>query len=138
MLKDIKELSWDQSIFVISGFLGSIAPGFLLLYLFKPELILSLDSFKLVIFSLALSLPVVFLNILMCKSAPGNEISNLKIGYLALVLASFSMYPSILMSYLFQFSFFDYLKVLLVSQCIVLAGFMIDSRKFSDKETLGE
>ncbi len=127
-----KKLSWDQSLLGVAGFLGTISPGLLIVYLYKPDLFIGLDAFKLLLFSLALSMPVVFINILVCNSLRKVGVSNINVGIVALFLASIALYPSILVGYLFQLPFRDFLKVLLAME-VFTTGFMIwDGRADSD------
>ena len=61
ILSDLKKLdSYDITIIVIM-FSSSVAPGFLILLFFKPELVLSLDVLKLTLLSLAFTTPQIIL-----------------------------------------------------------------------------
>lgn len=48
-------------------FLGSLAPGSLVIFVFDRELFMALDTFKLILLSLAITLPVSLINIF-CSS----------------------------------------------------------------------
>ncbi|MDH5360772.1 MAG: hypothetical protein OEX03_09420, partial [Gammaproteobacteria bacterium] len=42
----------------VLAFLATIAPGVLIIYLYKPNVFLEIDTIKFILFSLALSLPL--------------------------------------------------------------------------------
>ena len=54
-IKNLKPTALVASVFV---FMSTVSPGFLILYHYKPDLIEKLDIVKIIIFSLALTLPV--------------------------------------------------------------------------------
>jgi hypothetical protein len=62
IVDDIRGLTaWDVTS-LLGAFLATIAPGLLIVYLFKPELVLHLDTLKLFVFSAALTFPVIAVN----------------------------------------------------------------------------
>ena len=63
MIQDLKQLTWRQGIITLFVFLGSLAPGALVIFVFDRELFMALDAFKLVLLSLAITLPVSLINI---------------------------------------------------------------------------
>ncbi|WP_415885932.1 hypothetical protein ACMXYO_15040 [Neptuniibacter sp. QD37_6] len=63
MFNEVKNITARQAFIGILVFTGAIAPGVLSIFYFDPELFKSLDAFKLVILSMGISLPVVWLNL---------------------------------------------------------------------------
>jgi|SRR5665213_904840 len=61
-LSSFLKLEYKHVWLCISGFLGTVAAGFLVIFQFKPELVEQYDVFKLLILSLGLTLPVLFFN----------------------------------------------------------------------------
>ena len=125
MLKEITELTWKQTIGGVFCFLGAIAPGFMILYLYKPELIESLETIKLVIFSLSISLPLFFTN-MFGLSAIDKELEKKKSSFefaaIAMFLCFATSYPAILYAYLNKLSFEAFLVSILISQVVVWVG----------------
>jgi len=114
MLKDITNLSWGQTIGSILGFMGAISPGFLLIYVFKPELVYQLETVKLIIFSLSLSLPVFIINFLFISAVDVNNVEvppQILAGF-ALFMSFLAMYPNLLMAYMFNLSFNIFMAIL--------------------------
>jgi hypothetical protein len=130
MINEIKTLNWNQTLGVIFVFLGTISPGFLIIYLFKPELISSLDSIKIILFSLSISLPIVVVNMSVCIFGSFDEEENSKFvgAILALFLTAAALYPSILISYIYGFSFKDFLKTVLVIQIFLILFVFVDNK----------
>lgn len=62
MISELKSVTVRQSIIFLFVFLGSVSPGALIIFHFDRELFINLDSMKLIVLSLAISLPVVLLN----------------------------------------------------------------------------
>lgn len=61
-LEQLKNLTaWDITT-VLGGFLATVAPGLLIVYLFDPALVLKLETMKLFVFSAAITLPVLAVN----------------------------------------------------------------------------
>lgn len=103
---ELKSLEPSHVVSIVFSFSAIIAPGYLIIYLFKPQLIASLDVFKLLVFSMSLTLPMLALNyyvqqIVLAEIDPGpkNRLS------LALMLAMVVIYPQVLMAYIQHLSF---------------------------------
>ena len=129
--EDLKKVSANEIAFAITGFLSSVAPGFLILYLFKPSLVVSLDSFKLVLFALALTLPVISINFLAIAAAhpfltkgAQSQIPNDSDRGQALINAMsasiFVLYPSIGLVFGFGLSFKTFLLIIAAMQFLML------------------
>lgn len=56
-----KVTAWDVAV-ILGGFLVSVAPGFLILFMFRPDLMQQMESFKLVVLSASFTLPLVAFN----------------------------------------------------------------------------
>ena len=124
MLKDIKDLTWTQTLGGLFGFTGAIAPGFLLIYLYKPELLSSLDTLKVIFFSLSLSLPIIIVNLFLQFNILDEDGEEFEIAVISLFMSSLVSYPSILISYLFLLSFKEFLIVLAIAQIVVFILFI--------------
>lgn len=56
-----KITTWDLTV-VLGGFLACVAPGFLIIFVFDPDLVRQLETFKLVLLSASFTLPLVAFN----------------------------------------------------------------------------
>jgi hypothetical protein len=61
MIAELKQLNHPIAFAIAAFFVGLVAPGALVLFIFKPELFESIDTAKLVILSVSLSGPGIFL-----------------------------------------------------------------------------
>ena len=62
VLEQLRNITaWDITV-VLGGFLATVAPGLLIVYLFAPELVFKLETMKLFVFSAAITLPVLAVN----------------------------------------------------------------------------
>ena len=128
MLKEITELTWKQTIGGVFCFLGTIAPGFLILYLYKPDLIESLETMKLIIFSLSLTLPLFFINIVglsVIDKELEKQQRHFEFAVVAMFFCSVAAYPAILTAYLQNLPFKAFLVALLIWQVVVWLGVFI-------------
>ncbi len=64
LLTDIKSLKQHEIALLVATFLATIAPGFIIIFLFAPNLLKDLDVLKLTILSFSITLPVNILNTL--------------------------------------------------------------------------
>lgn len=61
-LEQLRKLTaWDITA-ALGGFLATVAPGLLIVYLFDPALVLKLETMKLFVLSAAITLPVLAVN----------------------------------------------------------------------------
>lgn len=141
MLKEIMSLSWLQTLGIFWGFMGTISPGFLLLYMYKPDLVTNLETAKLVIFSLALCLPIVCANLFVAQSTfQAESEEGFKQAMLAAFMSAMVCYTALLWSYFYNLLFSQFLLVLLTVQVLVAAVAVVSNRNerknsVSDKST---
>ena len=116
--------------FGIAVFLGSVAAGFLIIFQFKPELVERYDIFKLVIFSCALTLPLVSLNavstaFLYDRLPPDYEnetAKNVDITRGAFQLNTVVIYLSLLVCHFAEFKFQYFLGMAAGLEALILIG----------------
>lgn len=65
MINQFTGLSWPQSFGVFLFCIGGVCPGFLILQMYRPELITELDILKLLLFCVSLCFPVVLANFIL-------------------------------------------------------------------------
>src|ERR1039458_5491708 len=115
------KLEYKHVWILITGFLGTIAPGFLILYHFKPELFEKYDVFKLTILSLSLTLPLLIINSLITgmlfyklpHESESETDKNVEATKSALSLNALVIYISLLVCYFNSSSFKHLLKLFL-------------------------
>src|SRR5437667_12266340 len=108
LIDEVRKLDPSDIALGLGVLLAVIAPGFLTLYLYNPSLVESLDTFKLILFSISLTLPFVVLNFfahdLSADSNPEKASPGLILTY-AMAGTSFVLYMALLISFLFQLTF---------------------------------
>ncbi|TLE17675.1 hypothetical protein [Vibrio cholerae] len=135
LVSDIKNLDGLFLMTAISMFIAIFSPGILTIYLFLPQLFFDLDSFKLLMFAVSLSLPVFALNammILVVENTVGEGDFQVP-AYLGSVTASVVMFTSLLAAYLFGCTFSYFLiSVAILELLLAMVLFVIvkhDSKK---------
>ncbi len=127
---DIKKFSSLDFSLAICVCLATVAPGFLTLYLFKPLLIQNLETLKVLIFSLALTLPLLAINTIVLGLSAENTV-NQKLKEMSLIggiIAVISFYPALLIAYFFEKPFICFLMLLILFEFIWLAAFCTNGR----------
>tara|TARA_R110000787_G_scaffold74331_1_gene165240 strand:- start:2167 stop:2637 length:471 start_codon:yes stop_codon:yes gene_type:complete len=127
VIDQLKGLNTKTSLAISLFFLGLLAPGFLTIYLFKPELLIALETTKLLLFSIAITAPGILLPFVF--SLITTRIVQVQRPELAVRLGThldwygvhaitnaFTFYLLLWLSYLFQFSF----RAFLVSVTVLL------------------
>ena len=117
------------------AFLAVVAPGFLTIYHYHPELVKELDVIKLVVFSASLSCPLIFCNMLLLVVGAGDNFATPKKGE-ALLLACLSSAPSfyvaLALAWYFHMPFSRLVLILLFPAGVI--GFAIVTDKPKIKE----
>jgi len=122
MFEDLKNLNRNQTLTTIFGFLGVLAPGFLIIYLYKPDLFLSLDTIKLLIFAVSLSGPIFVINMIFLMNTPPDTKNQYVSAIIGLFLAAIILYFGILAAYLFTLSFKVFLSIIGVLQAVTIVA----------------
>jgi hypothetical protein len=115
-ISEVKKIEAHLVIVLLLVFLSTIAPGFLLLFRFKPELLEKLDSVKLVLLAISLTLPVLVVNVVSVMfvffSAVGSG-RDLKVFVLGgCVVTVIAFYGALLGAYLESWTFVRFLASL--------------------------
>ncbi len=110
LLKDIGELNAKQFVIAVGFFLATIGPGVLCLFLFKRDLFSDLDSVKVILLSVALTLPLANFNLFLIAAplSKTKKEANLNFPWLcfnAFLLTSGIMYASIYVAFIYGFTF---------------------------------
>ncbi len=127
IVTDLKNIDGHFFSTLIVLFLSIVCPGVLTLYLFLPELFISLDGLKFMLFSVALSLPLFVLNSVfsgMVISAETDEEEDHNFQYNGLVsgaISSLIAYMCLMLSYVFSFSFSGFLVSLCVAELLYIS-----------------
>ena len=115
IIEEFKKLEGIEVFTISLLFLSVISSGFLIIYLYKPNLIAELNVIKLIIFSIALSLPMVLYNFLLflgIEERKHNTFENIPNYYCIGSSGGISFiisYVAILIDYVFQLPFSGHL-----------------------------
>jgi hypothetical protein len=136
LISEIRELEGRHVLIGMIGFLGIVAPGFLVVYHYHPDLIEKYDVVKLSIFSAALTTPVLFANffITVCTSSKKDGPETKDALLLSAVGAVGMLYCGLLVAYLFHLSFLSMAKVT-ASTALLYAAFAYYCQKEDKKRT---
>lgn len=122
IVDDFKKLEPSDFAITFGLFVSVIAPGFLTIFLFKPELVASLDTFKLLVFSSALTLPIVALNYIAIgvNQDASNSDRHIEAFLFSMLITCSIMYVALLISYFGMTSFKVHLGMIAIVQLVVL------------------
>jgi hypothetical protein len=111
LLSEIQSLKRHHISLGLMTFVGVVAPGFLMIFHFRPALVVQCDAIKLLLLSVALTLPVIVLNYFLAWfSAPhlwhkkGTSDIELVL-FLSLLGAVPTLYGALFSAYLFHLTF---------------------------------
>lgn len=129
-ISETRKLEYKHIWLCISFFLGTVAPGFLTIFHFKPELVDRYDIFKLLIFSLALTLPLLPINAVttaflydrLPDDYENETAKNVDITKGALSLNAVVSYLSLLICYFGSLNFRHFFWIIVVSEIVMLLG----------------
>ena len=126
-IEDIKNLKIEHFAIYSIVFLSIIAPGLLLIYLYKPFYLESFGILQLILFSAALSLPMptvnTFLTIILAQAEQDDLEGHVIIN---MIFSFIGLYIAIMISYLWLLSFKQFLITASVLEVIILIIFAID------------
>ena len=105
-------------------FLGTVAPGFLIIFYFLPAIAESYDFLKLLIFSISLSLPLIAMNLAISIAISRDQKHKIAGHWFdGSAAASVSTYISLYASYYYALNFPTFVFILLILN-LVLAIFL--------------
>ena len=128
IIDQVKKLEAFHFAVVILGFVGTVSPGLLVLFLFKRELFLSLDFLKLILLSISLSLPIILCNLFLVGPISENNESKIEIRdalAMALVVSSAVFYLPLAVMYLWGFSLHTFVWTLVSLEAVLAVGSVI-------------
>lgn len=128
-ITEVRKIELDTITNSVLVFLGVIAPGFLVLYLYKPELIETLDIAKLVIFSSALTLPLLVINVMVLMFVfvrPDDNFDEKQMDYIigGTAINILVYYGAIVAAYEKDWPFLKFLGRLAISEVVVILFFV--------------
>ncbi|TOF33627.1 hypothetical protein CGJ24_22930 [Vibrio parahaemolyticus] len=109
LVSDVKSLNEHQVVTFFVLFLSLVAPGMLIVYLFLPDKFESLDTLKLILFSVSLSIPLYSLNIFLTLIGDPKRVMDLHfMGVLVGITSGMVLNFSLLISYFWSFNFREF------------------------------
>lgn len=140
-VQDLLSLNQRHLNLAISFFGGTVAPGFLILYHFKPDLVNEWDFFKIVLFSVALTMPSVLLHYVQISSyglkTKEGEKDYVGAAILACFTSLFSLHIALVGAYILDWSFREFLMGAVASTVVCYVGAWRAARQES-KERLSK
>lgn len=126
-IQDIRSLEHHHVLLGGLFFAATFAPGFLILFHFKPDLVESYDFFKLALFSLSLTLPFVlahsFLISAIGAADESDEYDHLAAIACACVCSVIILFSSLLIAYLYDATFKIFLLLVAVLTMFACVGY---------------
>ena len=135
LLSEIKELKQKQITLLIAVFLGTVCPGFLVIFHFRPELVERYDAFKLILLSLSLTMPLVALNTVLGayfeeRNRPPTEQGVPLVAFsVGLFLTAASLFPALLLSYVYGYTFRRFGVIAAGLEFLLLVTWSFSARK---------
>jgi len=121
IVSEFKEISASQIGVAFAVFLATVAPGCLILLHFKPDLLLHLESWKVVIVSGGLTCPLVFWNtFLVWHKHRDSKPLPYSVGY-SLVVTSGIIYLALLLAYFAKFQFGRFVVSVAVLEILIIS-----------------
>ena len=129
ILDAAKNLTAKDLALAVVWFLGSVAPGFLIVFYFLPDVAKSYDFLKLLLISASFSLPLVAVNLAISIAiAPDQEHRVVGHWFDASAAASSSTYVSLYIVYYFNRNFPTFVLILLILNLLAACFFGLLSR----------
>jgi len=139
-ISEIKDLTAKHVIWYLIGFLATIAPGFLIIFYFRPQVIEKYDALKLVLLSSALTLPLLVVNAsLVFTFIPESEDHDMNrgVGYFATLGGNaIILYVALALSYFGSLSFKYFLGIVFILELLLLLIGLIERRREKSKKTV--
>ena len=129
LIDEARKLHSSDIALGIGVIVAIVAPGFLTIFLYRPGLIASLDTFKLLLFSASLTLPIVAMNFACANHfEEGSGESSTTIAILAMAMSCMVLYLALVTSYLLSLSFRAHLVGLGALQVLLFLVLYVEKR----------
>jgi hypothetical protein len=135
ILSELQNLKAQHIALYVGAFLGTVAPGFLIIYYFRPELIERYDIFKLTFFSVSMTLPLLVVNLALIWSDIKHTEDIWPVFLLAFGVNFVVLYIALIVVYFFSLGFKFYLGIVAFLELVLLLRVLVDVRKRKKKET---
>lgn len=126
IIEELKNVKPTHFIYAMMAFVSIFASGFLTLYLYKPNLLIELDIFKFMFFSISLTMPIVFLNFFSITSFHSESNSGIsavspqQVLFAALTTTAFTLFSTLFCSYLLHTNFKVFLLIFFVIELLAV------------------
>ena len=128
-IEDLKNIEIQHFAVYCLIFLSIMAPGLLIIYLFKIQIFLSFGVLKLMLFSIALSLPIPTLNTFISGTIDKDDGADVDNHVLLNIIFSFvGLYAAILIAYLWGLTFKELLITIGVLETIYITALFYTER----------
>ena len=146
ILSDLEKIESKEFTRIFLVLISLISPGILVIFHFYNQLFLELDFFKLVIFSISLITPMIFLNFITVsfldivssdksinkKSEESKSLDKLYILIsLTVIFTSFIIYPSLFISIFYSLAFSQFINITISASVLIFIISAILSKIYS-------
>ena len=140
IIDDLMKLKGPDYIHFLLLFLANISPGILLIYLYLPHYLESLNFIILMLFALSLTLPVYMVNLFLVlpyvDSVHKDDENHLLINsVLASIVSIAVLYFNILFAFIFDFEFKEFVVFIVISEFAAYWFVKILTKHQSKKKT---
>jgi len=128
-------------------FLATIAPGFLIIYNFKPSLVTEYDILKLIVFAFSLTLPALCINVIFVGGTSTaiqenrKSLKNWTLKHdvtLGSLITFLFYYLAILVSYILHLKFIIFIIIIFFLEALFISGCAIYVRKIEKEKKLSK
>jgi hypothetical protein len=123
ILSDLKTVEVSHVVLCIAAFLATVVPGIAIIYHFRPDLLDKYDVIKLILLSVAFTLPVFLPNFFVVMAVVLCPI--MLVAIFGLALSSTVLYLALLLSYFGSLNFFGFLLTIITLEILLLLSIII-------------
>lgn len=133
IVEQVKQIEVSDLLKTIMGLVGVVTPGLLTIFIFKRDLFISLDLWKLILLSISLSLPVVCLNFILMYSLPtvGRPLdikANLSANLIVATSSSaLVFYLPLVTAYILELHFRTFVWVVLALEAVISLSMFVEN-----------
>ncbi|MEE9369358.1 MAG: hypothetical protein V3V05_10935 [Pontiella sp.] len=121
-ISDLKSIKVEEALVGLLIFMAVIPTGILTIYLYKPDLLISLGTAKLILFAISLTLPIYLLNLAIQMMF--LAVNNQKLTRAEFTMAGFgsciSIYFAVGISYMYDFNFQNFILTILGMEMVII------------------
>ena len=123
IFSNLKTVEVSHVVLCIAAFLATVAPGIAIIYHFQPDLLDKYDVIKLILLSVAFTLPVFLPNFLVVMAVVLCPV--MLVAIFGLALSSMVLYFALLVSYFWSLAFLGFLLTIIIAEVLLILSIVI-------------